>query len=301
MRLIPAICAVFALMVSAGCAPMVPPPADAGPIEASVDASPSRCRPLSSRMSFVLARIGFVREDPMRAGVADGYDLDNRVSMEGDVRTCRHGDLVSPDGHMGIDNQLASLIPSVDRMTGGALDGAIQAAINNGQMLVVLRVEGIDDLCEDSEVRVSVVRVSGMPFVGSDQLVDSGQTFDLMRTAPMTHTTGRITGGTLELGPVDLPLPVAVLDAQFVIMFYGARLRVSIAPDGADGQGVIGGGISLAEFMSILSTLTIPNDLRTTVNGALTLFADLDRDAMGKCQRISGALRITTRPAFVLE
>jgi hypothetical protein len=34
----------------------------------------------------------------------------------------------------------------VDSMTGGAFDGLIQAAVNNGQLLVAVTLDGVDDL-----------------------------------------------------------------------------------------------------------------------------------------------------------
>jgi hypothetical protein len=269
--------------------------------EVVTDAAPPRpCPAPARRVSYVLAKIGFVREEPGRVDVADGFNLDNRVSELGDFMTCRQGDMTSTDGEPGIDNQLARLIPQVDMMTGGVLDGAIQTAINNGQMLVVLTLDNVDDLCNDREVNVSVQRVAGMPFVGSDMLPDPGQTFDLMRMSTPTRSTGVISNGVLEITPVDLPLPIAILDAQFTMNFYSAHLRLKIHPD-ADSQGIIGGGISLAEFRTAVAGFNIPSSLRMTVNNALTLFADLDRDNTNHCLKISGALRVIARPAFVLE
>ncbi len=279
---------------------------DAAPADVAItdgatsDAAVRACPAPARRVSYVMAKIGFVREEPMRVDVADGFNLDNRVSELGDFMTCRAADMTSLDGEMGIDNQLARLIPQVDMMTGGVLDGAVQTAINNGQMLVVITMDSVDDLCNDPEVMVSVQRVAGMPFVGSDMLPDPGQTFDLMRSAVITRTTGRITNGVLEITPVDLPLPIAILDAQFIMNFYGAHLRLKLNNDG-DSNGIIGGGISLNEFRASVAMFNIPNNLRTTVNSALLLFADLDRDSMNKCQKISGALRIIGRPAYVLE
>jgi hypothetical protein len=95
---------------------------------------------------------------------------------------------------------------------------------------------------------------------------------------------------------------VAILDEQFTLQFYDARMRIRLGPDGADSPGIIGGAISLREFADVLRNIeNIPESLKMQVNSGLTLFADLDRDAMGKCQRISGALRLMVRPAFVLE
>lgn len=292
------------LALNAGCGPVVnntDANSDASTSETSGDARVA-CPARSPTQTFVFARIAFVREEMGMTDVADGFNLDNRVSRLGDVLTCRAGDLTSPSGEIGIDNQLARLMPTVDQMTGGAVDGAIQAAINNGQMLVAVSVAGIDDDCNDDSVDVTVQRVEGMPFVGSDMSVDPGQTFDLMRMVPISRLHGRITDRTLLTDPAMLPLPVAILDEQFTLQFYDARVRLQISPTGGDSHGIIGGAISLREFAAVLAQIeNIPESLKMQVNGGLSLFADLDRDAMGKCQKISGALRIMARPAFVLE
>ncbi len=295
---------VFCTAIAAGCGPVVGNGDASADSDASSEASVGDARvacPVSMpAQTFVFARIAFVREEMGVMDVADGFNLDNRVSRLGDVQTCRAGDLTSPSGETGIDNQLARLMPTVDQMTGGAVDGAIQAAINNGQMLVAVTVSGIDDACNDDSVDVTVQRVEGMPFVGSDMAVDPGQTFDLMRMVPISQLHGHITDRTLLTDPAQLPLPVAILDEQFTLQFHGARIRLQMSPTG-DSHGIIGGAISLTEFAAVLAQIeNIPESLKMQVNSGLTLFADLDRDAMGKCQKISGALRIMARPAFVL-
>lgn len=291
--------AALAALTAAGCGDGSMNTQGDGGADATTDA-PAACPPTSRTLTFVMARMAIVRTAPMMDEVAEGFDLDDRVSPIGESATCRQADLTSPSGERGIDNQLARLVPLVDQMTGGALDGAIQGAINNGQMLVTVTVDGVDDMCNDPAVDVQLRRVSGMPFVGSDMLVDPGQTFDVMRDTPSARTTGRIVNGVLETDPANLPLPIAILDARFVLNFYDARLRLAINTNG-DGAGLIGGGISLAEFTSVVEDLTIPSALMMTVKGALALYADLDRNAMGKCERISGAMRLMARPAFVLE
>lgn len=263
--------------------------ADAGPV--------LRCD-VSKPPTMVFSRFAFARLDTMRAGVADGFDLDDHDSYTGDSVGCRRPDYTAPDGRAGIDNQLAVLIPVVDSMTGGALDGAIQGAINNGQLLVAFTVEDVQSRCDDPDVTLVVRRASGMPFVGADMRLDPGQTFDVVRDAPVTRVHGRIVGGVLTTDPVDLPLPVEVLTARFTLNLYGARIRMRFDDNGG-GEGVIGGGISIEEFTEVVSTFKIPTSLRDAVGSTMRLVADLTPDADGRCQRLSAAVAITLRPAFL--
>ncbi len=257
-----------------------------------------RCEVPKRTPSMVLARFAFVRSDPMRAMVSDGFDLDGAVTAQGGVTGCGRGDFTGPDGTQGVDNQLAQLLPAVDAMTGGALDGAIQGAINNGQLLMTFTLEGLDNRCDDPDVTLVFSRVAGMPFTGSDMLVDPGQTFDLMRDAPRTRIRARIAGGVLLTERTDLPLPVAVFGVRFVLNIYGARMRLALRDDGG-ATGVLGGGISIDEFMREANTFDIPNQLRSTIGTTMRLVADLAPGADGRCQQLSTAVSVVARPAFV--
>lgn len=254
--------------------------------------SPGRTR------SAVLASFVFTRADATRGNVVDGFDLDGRVSTASDLQGCRQGDFTSPDGVPGIDNQIARLLPVVDSMTGGAFDGLIQGAVNNGQLLVAVTLDRVDDLRDDACVTVSFQRVAGMPFVGSDMRIDPGQTFDLMRDQPVSRVEGRIRGGVLEAGPFALALPVTALDARFTLNLHGARLRARVRDDGAL-TGIVAGGVSVAEFSETIRGLTIRPEEMAAFTGALRLFADLQPDMAGMCTQISMGMNFDARPAFV--
>lgn len=278
-------------MALAGCG-------DADPAATAPAPSTNACAVPSGTASMVVTRFAFVRQDAMQTTIADGFDLDGRTSTASDAQACRQPDFTAPDGTMGVDNQLARLIPIVDQMTGGVLDLAVQTAINNGQLLVGITIDDLQDRCNDPSVTVRVRRVAAMPFVGSDMRIDPAQTFDLMRGAPVTTAHGRVRDGVLTIDPTDLPLPIAVLDAQFVATFYNARMRLRLDDQGG-GEGILGGGVSADEFIATVRTLNIATGLMMTVATALHLFADLDPDADGHCQRVSGAMALSARTAFI--
>lgn len=276
-----ALCAALA-----GCADDAPPPA------------PRRCPTVKREATFVIARLGFVRGDPMPEGVSDGLDLDDHDSTTGDPVGCGRPDFIAPDGRRGVDNQLARLLPAVDQLTGGALDGLIQGAINNGQLLVALTVEDLDDRCNDPDVTLVVRRVQGTTLIGADNLLDPGQTFDLTRTEPVTRARGRVIHGVLTVDPTRIPLPVAVLDARFVLNFYGARARLRLLEDGG-ALGILGGGVSVREFGAETDRFGIDPPVREVIRTTMRLTADLAPDESGACQQLSAAVAIVARAAFV--
>jgi hypothetical protein len=276
-------------VVAIGCGGDVDPPAAAP--SAVTCAVPKQAR------SVVIARFSFVRANPMRATESDGFDLDGVATTGGSPTGCGRADFTAPDGRRGVDNQLAQLIPAVDAMTGGALDGAIQGAVNNGQLLVALTFEGLDSRCDDPDVTVVLRRVGGTPFVGSDMLIDPGQTFDVMRDQPATRARGRVRGGVLSIDPTDIPLPIAVFGVRFVLTLYRAQLQLRFTEGGA--EGVIGGGINVDAFTREVNTFEIPNALRSLVGTTLRLTADLAPGSDGRCQQVSAAMSLMTRHVFV--
>jgi hypothetical protein len=269
-----------------------------------VNATPAMSCTSSGSETFVIARFGFVRASTTQSDVSEGFDLDDHVSYNGDSVGCGQPDFVTSDGRTGIDNQLARLLPIVDSMTGGsmgmggALDGAIQSAINNGQLLVAITVDDIQNRCDDSSVNVTLLRVSGMPFVGSDMRIDPGQTFDVQRMVSATRIRGRIRRGELQTEAANVPLPVEVFGERFVLNLYGAKMSLRFnASGGADGY--LGGGISSQEFIVSAQEFDIPDTLRSSVASAFRLVSDLDPDKNGRCRNVSAALQLTLRSAFV--
>ena len=61
-----------------------------------------------------------------------------------------------------------------------------------------------------------------------------------------TVTGAKIVNGELEAGPVDLEIPMDVLDASFPMRLSNGRIRVKIAEDGSF-TGLIGGAINVAD------------------------------------------------------
>ncbi len=277
------------LAASSGCSDDSGVDPFAGPV-------PAQCPTTSTEQSMILTRLVLLRQ-PM-PGISEGFDLDGRASSADDNLSCRRRDLTSPEGTPGIDNQFSLLVPALDTATSGALDAAIQAAINNGQLMVAVTIEGVDDQLNDPCVSLVFRRVQGRPFVGSDTRIDPGQTFDTLRDEPISRVTGRMRNGVIEAGPFPLGLPIAVLDARFVIQLQNARVRIRWRPDGTF-EGLIGGCIDAAQMIATTQTLTIGSDLMGLVRRLILSITDLDPDADGNCRSFSAAVSFEGRSAFV--
>lgn len=261
------------------------------------------CRGGTSRQ-YVVTQLTFTRENPK--GVAPGFDLDHHVSSKPEDQSCGKVDLTSPDGTPGIDNQLALIVPEVEKQVGNAIDGIIQGAINDGRLLIVFQQEHVDEAtivegADDSCVDMTVSLAQGKPSVGTDGVVEAYQTFDPKQDGQIiSHGQGgRIDKGTFTIGPFPLRIPIAVFDVSFVVYVRDAVFRFTVDDQG-NIQGLLGGGVSIDEIAEGVKNGAGVAPLVPQIKAIGNLFADLgyDTDA-GTCSLVSAALAFKARPAFI--
>jgi hypothetical protein len=250
----------------------------------------------SGEQSAVISQLTFER---VNMGVSQGFDLDGRVSTESDSMSCNQADYTAPDGTAGIDNQASILFDAIDAATNNALTPAVQTAINNGQLLLTISLEHVDDPMNDPCIDVVFRKVTGMALVGTNGMLTPNQTFDVEPMQPTSTVHAAIVNGVVDAGPFELSLPITVLTANFTITVHNAHLRLQVAADGSL-SGLVGGGISVADVIMIASGLKIGADTIDTIATTIRGVADLQFDAMaGECQQVSATIGVQTVPAFV--
>ena len=245
---------------------------------------------------WIVRELSFARAEGF---TAEGFDLDGRVSG-----TCRVRDFTAPDGRTGIDNQLAALLPLVEEQIGGLrLDSLVQNAINTGQILLALEASGIDSYVDDGCLSLGMRRLTGTPLLGTDGFILRGQTLYPDPEAPYSRAEGAtVTGGVFEAGPFDVALPVAILNANFVLDVSDALFRAEIDPETGDLHGFISGGVTQAQLLDVVGrTEGVPADVVEMARGLLMTFADLAPDESGACQQFSAVLEIRAVRGFVGE
>jgi hypothetical protein len=251
------------------------------------------------KRAAIVTALGFTRTT--EAGLAPGFDLDDRVSDGSDIESCGKKDLVDPEGRSGVDNQLAVLVPEVEKLVGNAVDGLVQGAINDGQLVILIEMEGVDDFKKDSCVNLSVqIGEKRPPSLGTDGVIEAYQTFEVDPSAERSHVEGaRIENGVLETGPFVLAVPLALFDVAFTLHLHEARFRFSIDEEGMM-QGHLGGGVVPQEILDGASQGAGTEDLIPQIRVVLESSADLALDEeTGKCQEVSSALQFKAAPAFI--
>lgn len=253
--------------------------------------------------TFVTSKLGFVTHN--EDGSIEGFDLDGAISTGHytDGTGCGLADQSSSDGTPGIDNNLAPTLEAIIELTGDAVDGLVQQAINDGTLLVMLRLEGVDDLRNDPHVVVRLLKGSGRPQLATTNFIAPSQTFDVDDSTPESLGTGRIVDGHLEAGPFEAVIPLRFFGVSANMRLHDALFRGDIAEDGTLENGMMGGGIELTQILDLANQAGAMDHnaaiIAMSANAFLEPTVDLGFDGTA-CNQISAALRFEAEPAFLL-
>jgi hypothetical protein len=274
--------------------------ADAAPEAGGPDASPyfeGEKYVLAGSHANIVRRMGFI--GLTGPGVARGFDLDGRVSPAGERESCGHGDLTDPEGRTGIDNQLASIWATLEPLVGPQVAALLQGAINEGRVLVMMELSGVDDLRDDPDVTFRLFRGVLRPEVGTQGYITPDQTFAFDYENPVSTVSNvAIVDGELVAGPVVLQVPIAILDLDIIADIELGRIRVRIAEDGTF-SGYIGGALSLPKIIGALLETGASAETRL-VQPIFERNADME-PVDGKCTYISVGLEFDGTTAFVVR
>lgn len=273
-----------------------PAPAPTASTSSTPQVKAPRCDGLSR--SAVVTNLAFTRVNP--PGVAPGFDLDQRVSSDKtDDASCRKVDFTDPEGRLGIDNQIAALLPDIEALVGNAVDGLVQGAINDGLLLLMLDFEGLDDLQSDACFGVNLRLGEGKPTLGTNGVIEGFQTFTLKPDGFAGHgDKGTIDKGLMTVGPMDMAIPLKLFDVTFTLQVYNAYFRFKVDEEGYL-DGYLGGGIVPEELVDGIKEGAGLDDILPLVLKVLKGSADLAPDAEGDCRQVSVALTVKAAPAFI--
>lgn len=249
--------------------------------------------PAAEERAWVLDAVAF---PGVSDGVAPGFDLDGRVSGDADGAGCFHADLVDPQGVEGVDNQLAVLSTDLEGLVGDAIDGLVAGAIRDGQLLLVVRVRGVDDPLDDDAVEVTVTRAMGRPLVGTDGRLLAEQTLELHATADERWIGGAIRDGVVETEAAEIVLRVEILATRFDLVLHDARVRLDPAAE----SGLLGGGTPIADLVALIES-TDEETLKSVAPDILAYAADLRPGTDGACADLSVGLTFEPTPVFLWE
>ncbi len=234
-------------------------------------------------------------------GVSNGFDLDGRVSDSWDDDSCNIPDYVRSDGTEGIDNALNLAIPALEQTEASAVEPLVNSQINEGQILILIQVEDLDDPVEDECVTVTIGQGAGKPLVGNDDRLLPGQTFDWDLDSPrVTIEELSIVDGRLVTPPFLLDIPFSVFNQAQRLLFHGARADLNLREDGS-GYGTFGGGVEAELLIEATQQANVADEVFETLTQLIDLVTDLAPDDEGVCHQLSANLDYEAVSAWVYE
>jgi hypothetical protein len=274
----------------------------------------------SRTMNVVVSAISFVKHNADRT--IEGFDVDNVVTtgIFPDPSGCGLADSVSSTGQQGIDNNLSLTFETIDNLTNGAVDGLLKMAIEQGTLLIIWRMEGVDDLVNDPCVSMSMLKgaAGSPPLIGTNGYLAPAQTFGVDATTPISHFAGRIENGVLYAGPFEGIIPLQIFGVSANIRIHDAQLRGVINETGGLGElgivptdggvlslgnAMVGGGIEVEQVLEIARIAGEMDHNAAMIASSADVFlrsaADLNFDG-NECTQISAALHFRSEPAFLL-
>ncbi len=273
-----------AVLVAAllGCGGISDELADSGAVEDMVCDEPEKTQ------VAVITEMWFARVDG---------EVTNAVNLDGDAEGCGQPDYTSPAGESGVDNAFGTLLPVLELTEGAAIEVYIQDLINNGEMLIMMEMEDVDDPYEDECVNFNLLRGLGEPTVGTDKIIESGQTFDRNLDLPQSRAEAQsITDGVLVASPLEFSLPFQIFDVELEFNLHGSTLRFEQGVDGHH-TGIVAGGLYIHEIVDFVSGRD-DIDIGDLITDFVTSKADLWPDESGACQGISVVFEFKAKPAF---
>ncbi|MSP72161.1 MAG: hypothetical protein EXR76_08275 [Myxococcales bacterium] len=270
--------------------------------EPTVDGGPdAAAAAVGENLLAVLDTLGFARE--IMPGIAPGFNVDGLISRGTEPESCFKPDYTSPDGTPGIDNQMAKLVPLLEVAGLGAAEGLAQGAIEDGGLLILVEISGVDDRLNDEQVSVRIRAAQGLPLLGTDGKLLPGQTFHLHPESPDSlDPNGRVTDGWLEAGPFEAHVPIVVFGLRYDVTVQTARIRARFTEDGSLVDGVLGGGVTIENLMGI-GRIAARDDtsVLTAIEAVFGSNGDLEPDDSGRCQQVSAAFTFSAVSAFLFD
>ena len=253
----------------------------------------------------LVTELSFARRTGEEMGgveVSPGLNLDDLVSDRLDTAGCNRSDFMSPDGTQGIDNQFTYLFEAIEEVFPNTVEGIIQGTINEGRLLLMFELNGVDDLRNDEDVELRIFLAEGRPDLSADNRIVPNQTFDQRLDSPVSVAQGHIRDGVFEAGPFDVEFPVAVFDVFFDLFLTGARMKAVVNEDGTM-DGFFGGGMAATQIVEVAMRADELQGIELTpiINVLLPRWVDLYPDEDGRCTQLSTTMAFHATTAFIFE
>ena len=171
----------------------------------------------------------------------------------------------------------------------------------SGRILLAVELSRVDSLENDDCVDVTFLQVSGEPLLGTDGGLLAGQTLQRRTDTPVSTIEGAaIVDGRLVARPMEIELPLSMLDATFELSILGGGIQVDYEEDGL-ASGFFTGTVTREELLSLLeSSPGIGNDVAELVSGLIDIALDVE-DEDGECSMMSAGFVFDAARVYLVD
>ena len=250
------------------------------------------CTPMGEDKHFLMVRVA---HSPFVDERVRGFDLDNRIGTMQDAQSCFLEDAVDPQGTLGIDNGLSTLL---EELTGTELElfsQYLQATIDQGSFLVMVSVKGVDNIEEDPHVEVGLVLTEGEPLIGIDGVFLDGQTL-YGSSQEVIFSRAYIQDGILHAKDLHVPIVLSPEDWFVEIPFHKVSLKGFFQEDGTM-KGYFGGMTPVENLLFF--TQVANTGFFDYLSYRIVQHADMAPDEEGICHEISSSFDFEALPAHL--
>lgn len=241
-------------------------------------------------------------EEPGEDGTTGGFDLDGHVTTGAGYDGCGQPDDVGPDGEEGIDSAFAGLLPALEAAGGLAVHELVQAAVDSGELLIMMEMYDLASTQSDTCVDIGVLRGAGKPTLGADGRLVAGQTFDRDLEQPSSAIDcATVDDGYLRGDGLEMRLPLAVFDETIDLQVHDGVVGMEMHRDGTY-SGYIAGGVDISNIQENVDGFdAIPSSINETMSLLLGQLADLRSPGQDTCDRISVTLGFEGVSAYFFD
>lgn len=255
--------------------------------------------PTMGSYSYVVSR---VVADEVAGGAVAGIDVDGIDSGSGTAGSCAtrtrdYRSLIRGVG--GIDNQLSAQLLGTLRAAGIDINRNLEGAIANGEFLLLVTVDDVDDFVNDPDgvlitVSAGTVTRGTAPRVDGSGRIEPGQTFRRVMAGP--PMAGDLRGNRITVSSGSLLLPLVLGDPTSAVPLMSAQITARITADTLfDGEA--GGGAPLEPVIAFAETRGFGALARTLLESNADL--DVDPAMASRCRQVSVGFRLEAVSALV--
>ena len=251
------------------------------------------CSEPGEERSYLLSTLHF---SPQENGVVNGFNLDGEIGNTLYPK-CNQEDLVDPSGNQGIDNSLSSLLIEFSETEARDSTFYLQKSIEDGELLVLLRLTGINDYENDSCVNAELLLAQGPGLVDLDGEYLDGQTLARYpETKAHWATSASIEDAVLYAENLSIDMHFVAMEQRFSIPVHQASIKANIHSQDIT-SGYFGGSGPVDSFR--LFSDWDQTDYTDFLRERIYANADMAPNELGICQNISLAFDFQTTPVYL--